>query len=380
MSGATSPAEPALAMALAAAPADRQRLMLALAMLCDLPEAAATERAKTVIQDLFMALVEGAERSIRLHLAEALAPARWAPSSLINCLALDDIDIARPIIARSPILQDEDLVRILVAATLEHQIEVARRPGIGSGVVDEIISEGQPSVLAALSANETANVSDAAMEKLVAASRHVAAMRSPLTRHPKMTGELALVLYTWVGDALQKELTRRFTIDPEALKRAVAEAVNAAYSGKTPSGLTIPAPDLDRQEMETRLIAKLQAAGQLRPGFLLKSLRDGKLYLFELALAALANLRTEEIRAVAASNRPELLALACASVGIDRSVFPTILQLVRGLNEGRPAGGEDSLRQINAAFSHKSPDEAMEVLRVEIDGAPVPASALRDQA
>jgi uncharacterized protein (DUF2336 family) len=364
-------------LARAAAPAERERLMLALAKLCDLPEAGASERARTVIRDLFMSLVEGAERSIRMHLAEAIAPARWAPSSLINALALDDIDIARPVIAKSPVLEDDDLIRILVAATLEHQIEVARRPGIGERVVSEILQDGQPQVMAALASNETAEVSPAAMQGLVAASRQVAALRSPLARHPRLTDDLGKVLYTWVGDALQKELARRFTLDPEAMKAAMTAAVDAAYEGKPSSGLAIPAADPDRQEMETRLIAKLQAAGQLRPGFLLKSLRDEKLYLFELALASLAQMKTEQIRAIVASTRPELLALACAGVGIDRSVFPTILQLVRGLNEGRPAGGADSLRAVHTAFTHGSPAEALAELRLELAGG---ASALRQHA
>ena len=387
MSGAGSPqgqmdagahvsAGPVIDLARAAAPAERERLMLALAKLCDLPEANASERARTVIRDLFMSLVEGAERAIRLHLAEAIAPARWAPSSLINALALDDIDIARPIIAKSPVLEDDDLIRILVAATLEHQIEVARRPGIGEGVVSEILKDGQPSVLAALASNETAQVSPGAMQDLVATSRQVAALRSPLTRHPQMTDDLAKVLYTWVGDALQKELTRRFTLDPEAMRAAMQGAVDAAYNGKPAAGLVIATPSTERRDMDTRLIAKLQAAGQLRPGFLLKSLRDGKLYLFELSLAALAQMKTEEVRGIVASARPDLLALACAGVGIDRSVFPTILQLVRGLNEGRPSGDGEAISAIHAAFTHASAGAALEALRVEIDG---PASSTARQ-
>ncbi len=367
-------AAPVIALARTAAPAERERLMLALAKLCDLPEANASERARTVIRELFMSLVEGAERAIRLHLAEAIAPARWAPSSLINALALDDIDIARPIIAKSPVLEDDDLIRILVAATLEHQIEVARRPGISGGVVDEIMKDAQPPVMAALAANETAQMTPQAMHDLVAASRSIAALRSPLARHPQLTDDLGKVLYAWVGDALQKELARRFTLNPEAMKTAMSAAVDAAYEGKVRTGLSIPNADADRQEMETRLIAKLQAAGQLRPGFLLKSLRDEKLYLFELALASLAHVKTHEIRAIVASSRPELLALACAGVGIDRSVFPTILQLVRGLNEGRPTGTTESLHAINAAFTHTSPAEALEALRAEITGSPAATS------
>ena len=203
----TAKGEDLIALARGKAPEDRERLMLALAKLCDLPEAGASDRAKSVIEDLFLSLIAGAERSIRLHLAEILAPARWAPSALINALALDDIEIARPIIAMSPVLTDADLLRLLVVATLEHQIEIARRPAIGEQVVDQIISTGDPATLAALAGNPTAEVSSDAMASLVAASQRIAALRSPLARHPRLNRELAQLLYTWVGQTLQKELS-----------------------------------------------------------------------------------------------------------------------------------------------------------------------------
>ena len=59
--------------------------------------------------------------------------------------------------------------------------------------------------------------------------------------------------------------------------------------------------------------------------------------------------RNHVLRAVN-SDRPELLALACAAVGIDRSVFPTILEMVRDLNGGLPGGGQEGARRAGGAF------------------------------
>lgn len=358
-------ADPLLRLAHSRSPADRERLMFALAQFCDTPEAGASEHARTLIGEIFMVLVADAEHEIRVRLAESLAPARWAPSALVNTLALDDIDIARPVIAKSPVLTDADLIKLLVVATIDHQIEVARRPDITGEVVRAIIERGDPAVLTALASNPSAQVDPDGLARLVTASRKVASLRAPLARHPRLTAELAYALYSWVGEALREELGQRFVIDPAVLQDAVEEAVGQAYSGAvTPMEA---AGEMERQEMETRLIAKLQASGQLRPGYLLKSLRDGKLHLFELALATLATVKTEEIQAACASDRPDLVALACAAVGIDRSVFPTILSLLRTLNEGRPAGNEASVRDINAAFTHRTPQEALLIFRMGVD-------------
>jgi uncharacterized protein (DUF2336 family) len=107
--------------------------------------------------------------------------------------------------------------------------------------------------------------------------------------------------------------------------------------------------------MERRLIAKLEAAGQLRPTYLLRTLREGKLNLFIAGLCALGSLDPAEVRRAIDSDQPELLGLGCAAVGIDRSVFPTVLELVRRLNGGRPGGGAGGARRAIGAFGAFSP-------------------------
>ena len=329
-------------------PADRERLLLAIADLCDTPHAGEAMKSlaiQALLSSIFMSLVVEAERDIRHRLSEKLAAAEWAPNALINVLALDDIEIARPIIAQSPVLQDVDLVRLLVEATIEHQMEVARRPNITAAVVSAILEQSEPAVLTALAGNHTAELSAKDMEELVEASRQVAALRTPLSQHPRLTGQLAKRLYLWVGLALRKGLADRFRLDVTVLDEALAASISEAQSGliTPPSSEAVPrmTREGEREVMEQRLIDKLYSAGQLRPGYLIRALREGRLGLFTGALAMLGRFDTAHVRATLDSDRPELLALACAAVGIDRSVFPTILDMVRQLNGGLPGGGAD---------------------------------------
>jgi uncharacterized protein (DUF2336 family) len=336
-------------------PADRERLLLGIVDLCDAGDAGETMAAPAVqslLSSIFMSLVVEAERDIRKRLAEKLATADWAPSALVNVLALDEIEIARPIIAASPVLQDHDLVRLLVEATIEHQIEVARRPKLGGVVIASILRQAEPAVLTALANNRDADLTDEDMRQLVAATRRVAALRSPMARHPKLSAELALQLYVWVGQALRQSLAERFRLDAPALDRALAETLRQAHGGIAgeADGLVIVAREGEREEMERKLIDKLHSAGQLRPSYLVRALREGRLSLFATALAMLGRFEADHIRRAMDSDRPELLALACAAVGIDRSVFPTILELVRQLNGGRPSGGTDGAKRATGAF------------------------------
>ncbi len=314
-----------------------------------------------------MTLVVEAERDIRQRLAERLADAAWAPSALINILALDEIEIARPIIARSPVLRDHDLIRLLVQATLEHQIEVARRPRLGAAVVDAILEQGETAVLTALASNDTAEISKDGLRRLVDQARNIVALRSPLARHPHLSTDLAEQLYLWVGRALRDALTARFHLEPSTMAAAVDEALRAAHSGESAQEEGALESDEEREAMERSLIEKLDAAGQLRPGYLLRVLREGRLSLFIMALARLGAFEPLQIRRAIDSNRPELLALACSSVSIDRSVFPTILEHVRHLNGGRPGGGEEGARRAGSAFGPFTPDIAGMAFRQAVE-------------
>jgi uncharacterized protein (DUF2336 family) len=348
------------ALAKSREPADRERLLLAIVDLCARADQAVRAPAvQELLGSIFMSLVAGAEHDIRHLLADKLALADWPPVALVNVLALDDIEIARPIIACSPVLRDSDLVRLLVETTIEHQIEVARRPCIGPPVVETILSQAEPPVLTALAGNDTADITPQAMLRLVEASRQIAGMRSPLVRHPRLTTEMAQKLYAWVGQSLRSAIVSRFRVDVDALDKAIAEAVNEAHAHayQTPQP-PISAPQGDQEEMEQRLITKLHAAGQLRPSYMLRALRDHKLSLFVATLATLGAFTHQEVRRALKSDRPEILALACAAVGVDKSAFGAILSLVRELNGGGPGGDLANVRKAFNAFGPERMSEA----------------------
>ena len=329
---ASPPAYPdLLALARNPSPDSRERLLLGVVALCDARPP--TGELSPVLGEIFLTLARQAERDVRKILSERLARADWAPPALINVLALDEIEIARPILAASPILQDDDLLRVLVEATLEHQIEIARRPHLGGRVADAIIERGEPATLTALASNRTAEISLDGIRRLVEQSRRVAALRGPLTRHPRLTDDLAEQMYQWVGTALRQSICARFQIDERKLAPLIEQSVYDARSGTM---VSVPANDPDRDEMERRLVAKLQSAGQLRAGYLIRAVRERRLGLFVHALATLGGYSVAQVREALAAKTPEALFYACASVGVDRAVYPALLAEIRLLNDGAP--------------------------------------------
>jgi uncharacterized protein (DUF2336 family) len=335
----------------------RQRLLLGVVALCD--ACPPTGELSPVLSEIFLTLARQAERDVRKVLSEKLAHAEWAPAALVNVLALDEIEIARPILESSPILQDEVLLRVLIEASLEHQIAVARRPRISGRVADAVIDQAEPAVLMALTTNRTAEISVEGVRRLVEHSRRIAALRGPLTRHPLLTEALAEQMYRWVGTALRQSIAARFTVDQEALGAAVHAAVDGIL--RPTEAEEDPEGQGDRDEMERRLIDKLQSAGQLRAGLLIRAVREKRLSLFVHGLSALGGFAVGQVRTALTAPTPEALYYACAAVGIDRAVFPTLLVELRKLNDSLP-GDQGEPVWLRGALSQGSATRAFKVL------------------
>ena len=327
-----------LALASSRSADDRQRLLLKVTSLCE--SNPPPPKVAPLLSDIFLALTAQAERDIRMALSERIAGVDWAPPALVNMLALDEIEIARPVITSSPLLQNADLIRLLIAATLEHQIAVARRPQLARPVVDTIVDRAEPVTMTALASNRTADIGEDAMRKLVDHSRRIAGLRAPLTRHPRLNEQLAQQLYQWVGQALRQSIGERFRIDDAQLNAAVQDA--AAKAVGSPEWRAMSARMTEnraRIDAERRLVEKLQAAGQLRPGLLVRALREQRFELFEQTLAVLGGFSEAQVHHAIRAPTAEPLYLACIAVGVDKAVFASLLVEVRKLSGGMPADG-----------------------------------------
>ncbi|MFL6689655.1 MAG: DUF2336 domain-containing protein [Alphaproteobacteria bacterium] len=105
-----------------------------------------------------------------------------------------------------------------------------------------------------------------------------------------------------------------------------------------------------------RLIEKLAEAGQLKVGFLIRVLLEGRLELFELGLAKLLDLDYSRVQHLLYESGPRPVAMACRAIGIDRCVFPTIYKLSRQrrcLDARLQPGDRLEIDDVFAAFSKR---------------------------
>eukprot|EP01037_Dinobryon_pediforme_P015275 gene15275-15426_t len=246
---------------------------LARAYLCaDLPAAdfAEAELALTALADDPSPLVRGA-------LAEVFASAETAPKNLVLALAADQSTVALPILSRSPVLSDFDLIDLAASADIDGQVAIAGRLGLPETVCAVLAETSFYAAALALVENEQAHVSDASCRRLIRRFNQ-AELREALLARPGLSISLRYDLVQATTQVLARFVSACGWMSHARLDRVTEEAEQIA-------AVAMASPEKP-QEIGT-FVEHLADCGALRPNLLLRSLLTGSLELFQTALGLL---------------------------------------------------------------------------------------------
>ena len=135
-------------------------------------EGGLTKTEALVYDEALLRLARAEKSEVRVHLSQCLAPIETGPVRTVADLAYDpDPEVAAPVLRRSVLLQDADLVTIAKSRGQGHLEALAERPAVSAPVTDVVVARGSWPVLRLLAANRTAALSDHGLARLVALSR-----------------------------------------------------------------------------------------------------------------------------------------------------------------------------------------------------------------
>ncbi len=178
--------------------------------------------------DVLGLLTKQVESYILAELSAKLAPVDNAPHSVaVNLARHNEISVAGPILAQSPVLSDRDLIDIAETKGQQHLGAISERKRIVAAVTDILVERGDSIVVRKLTQNEGASFSNA--------------------------GFVTLTKRADTDEHLAENLVMRMDLPPELLERLVSKATEA---------------------VRTRLATRLEPAGQQMLKDLLSSASD----------------------------------------------------------------------------------------------------------
>src|SRR5581483_5998581 len=243
---------------------------------------AASEGAMTMLLDDPSPLV-------RRALAETLAASRNAPASVIYALAADQADIAAPVLQRSPLLFDADLVDAVATGGPAVQAAIAQRQGLPTSVAAAIVEVGTAEACLLLLENPHAEIAIFSVNRIVERFGHLAAVREVLLSRDDLPASTRQALVAKLSVTLADFVVARDWLASDRAARVTREACEKAtviLAAETPNAEVRP------------LIRHLRETGQLTAGLLLRALLSGNIELFEQALADLSELPLARVAAL----------------------------------------------------------------------------------
>jgi uncharacterized protein (DUF2336 family) len=127
-----------------------------------------SERQAAILNGVMGRLVERIDRRALLELSGRLATADNAPANVIGRLSNDnDIAIAGPVLEKSNVLTDENLVAVAKTKSQDHLLAIAARKRISEIVTDVLVDRGNSDVARKVAANPGACFSEIGFVKVV---------------------------------------------------------------------------------------------------------------------------------------------------------------------------------------------------------------------
>lgn len=275
------------------------------------------EHERMLMTDILYKLVSEFEMIVRKDFAARLLTFPNTPPELLRLLANDAIEIAQPILERSTVLHDADLIEIVRARSDEHRLSIAMRAKLSEEVSDALIEEGSADIVETLLKNQDAEISERAMEYLVAQSRRVDRFQEPLLSRHDLPPRLAYQMFWWVSAALRRRILVDFAeIDKAELDQALQAATVQAIASEGRGGGAY-----DRAES---LVKSLAAQGLLTIKFLTQCLKQQKIPIFVAGLGHLAGISSRTAWRIFSDKGGEGFTVLCRALDTNRSEFASL--------------------------------------------------------
>lgn len=336
-----------LAMARTRSRERRDELALAMVDLFHDGNATLTERERTMMVDILHRLIRDMETAVRRTLAERLAAETQAPHSLVQTLANDQIEVAWPLLLKSRVLEDSDLIEIIYHRSLEHKLAIAQRGALSESVADALIRSGDERLIVTLLNNSNARLSQAAMEHLVEQAQRIDSFQEPLVLRRELTDDLARKMFGWVSAALRDHLVKRFEIAPNKVDDLLEDIIQKNEAEQPLGG------------KDVALAEEVNRAGLMGPSLVVQALEAGDVALFGRIIENLTGVRPRLAKKLLFETGGEGLAVLCHSIGLTKSEFISVYEIARKARPFNSGQMKENCIRLGELYSQLSKDASL---------------------
>jgi uncharacterized protein (DUF2336 family) len=274
---------------------------------------------------------------VRQALAEVFASAQKAPPVVVHALAADQPQVAVPILLRSPLLLEEDLIDLVATGHPEAQAAIAGRALLPRSIAAAIAEVACAPACLALLENPDADIAPFSIDRIIERFGHLAAMREILMARSDLTMAMRQALLAKLSQTLAGFVTARQWLGSAHAEYAAKEAcerATVALAAETP------------YDEVAALVQHLRQSGQLTAGMMLRGLLSGNVVLFEEALAELSGMPLDRVTGYIHDKNISGFRALYRKAGLPDAAYPAFREAVAAMREGVLAGGQGGAARL----------------------------------
>ena len=269
-------------------------------------------------------LLDDASPLVRRAMAEVFAASEQAPPTIVHALACDQPDVAAPVLQRSPLLLDADLVEAVATGDAERQIAIATRVMLPCPVSAAIAEVGCAEACLLLLENPNAELVTFSLDRIVQRHGHLAAIRDVLLARDDLPAPTRHALVVKLSQTLAEFVAAREWLAEDRARRVAHEALE-----KATVTMAAESPDYEVRP----LIRHLRESGHLTAGLILRSLLSGNVGFLEESLAELAQVPLARVEGIVADRRGASFRALYDKAGLPASTFPAFREALEAMRE-----------------------------------------------
>ncbi|MGI9385666.1 MAG: DUF2336 domain-containing protein [Methyloligellaceae bacterium] len=252
------------------------------------------------------------ERQVREELARRIAAELHAPHGLIVRLAEDDIPVARPVLEHSPVLTQDDLVRIAFKQGQSHLLAITRRMDIGARLAAVLVDLGDDGVLESLLRNQSAALDAASYNCAVDRAKDCAELQTVLIERDDVPKDILLGLLDHVSCKIRHSIQSRLTDADNRKLDQVIGSLRTKIKGK------------GKSQVELR-IEQLAKSGGLNETVVLRYALNNRPIEFFHALSKQTGLDVSTTHRALTDETGQVLTIACRAADVSVEAFKAIV-------------------------------------------------------
>ncbi len=282
-----------------------------------------SENEAQIFDEIVGAVAQDLEAQVRIELSRKVADSAGPLRRIARRMAMDDIEVARPVLERSRSLTENDLIEVIQAKSQDHMMAVTMRPDIGERVSSVLVEKGEDRVLVSLLQNDSARMNRETFERVTERVENNPVLHAPFVRNANIPLDLLNTVYIRVEHDLRREIMRKF----HGVSPAELEAALEASRTRLSSAYGVLPDDYSAAKQH---VAAMEKAGSLKPPALVQLLREDRRTAFLIAFAQLVDVEFDLGRRLLEMKDLDALAMLCRGAGFDRGLFVTICILILG--------------------------------------------------